>query len=95
MSDKPVSLPQVAERMGKKYAWMQRHAVRLQRDHNFPRPIPGFGHVWDPVAIEEWLIAQRRPQPTADSPAPVDEEPNWDAVLDARAAAFKKQSRRA
>jgi hypothetical protein len=27
---------------------------RLEEEHGFPRPVPGVGRRWDPLAIEAW-----------------------------------------
>lgn len=91
MTEAPLTLAQVAKRFGKSRIWMYRHMRDLAANHGFPPPIPGFGRVWDPRAIEAWLEAQRAPKPpiaAAPDAAAVAPELDWAEILDQRAAAL-------
>lgn len=91
---KPISLAQVATRFGKSAGWLRKHVRRLESEHGFPRPIAGFGNIYDPRAIEAWLARQRAPEtPIAvadriEAPDPrvgwTDDQ--WGELLDQRAA---------
>jgi predicted DNA-binding transcriptional regulator AlpA len=48
----------------------------------FPKPVPGMGVRYDPLAIQEWLAAQRT-RPGATTP-PLDDVAGWQAELDRR-----------
>lgn len=87
---RPLTLAQVADRMGKSLGWMHRHVRKLRDDLDFPRPIPGFG-TYDPLAIDEWLARHRPGAVAAGAIGPDGREltdDDWGRILDQRAAAM-------
>lgn len=95
MTDKPLTLSEVAARFGKSYDWMQRNAKKLRATHGFPAPIPGFGQVYDPLAIEQWLARQRDPAPKSDVTEPELTDDYWATTLDERALTLARPHGRA
>lgn len=88
MADKPLTLPELAERMGKPLGWMRQNLARVRRERGFPDPIPGFGYVWDPAAVDAWLARQRAPAPVS-APGGTDlTDDEWSDRLDQRALAM-------
>lgn len=91
--NKPITLREVADRLGRSLEWMYRNVAKLRRDQRFPSPVPGLGGLYDPLAIDDWLAYWRTQQPAAvaaGAPAAGDAngEPDWAAIMDARAASF-------
>ena len=93
---KLLSHREVAEAMGVSSDWLYRHK-RILETRGFPRPVPVIGR-YDPLAIQRWQDAQIgtpvAPVPPASPPvaaaAPETTRPDddFDAELDARAAAI-------
>lgn len=65
----------VTEQLGQTMQWWYRNGRRLQEQHGFPAPLPGFGmRKWDPRLVEAWKLARtplelRQPAPDPAGPA--------------------------
>lgn len=85
MTDRtPLDVAGVARELGHTPLWFRRHRAELEAKHGFPKPLPGLGLRWDPLAIKLWkdihIPAALRPEPVLTG------NDNWDTTLDARAA---------
>lgn len=78
-----LTIPDLANLLGKNVRWFYRNHKKLTDDHGFPPPVPGLGHVWDSAAINDWLDQQRQPALILRGPDPKIEI-NWDNELEAR-----------
>lgn len=80
------SMAQVAAFFGHSLEWMRERANRdALYARGFPRPIDAPGHPrWDPIAIRQWLRAQRGEpaSPHANAPSPHANAPSPRAVAD-------------
>ena len=89
--DTPIDRRGVAVRLGRSHSWLNKHLAGLQAQHGFPRPVPGLGGLFDPLAVTEWLARQR-----AEHVRPVVTELigeiDWGALLDQRAASLRRGS---
>lgn len=56
---------QVARRFARSLAWFRRARPQLEAK-GFPLPVDGCGLRWDPVAIDDWLDAQRPRRPASE-----------------------------
>jgi predicted DNA-binding transcriptional regulator AlpA len=93
---KLITAAEVAAALGVTVEKFYRCHTELREQHNFPKPVPGFGRLWDPKAIENWLaslrgeavsiggITERQQALQADRQEAV--VLDWQAELDARAA---------
>lgn len=78
-----LSAQEVAALLHRQMNWFYKHRRRLEA-LGFPRPVPGMGRRWDPVAIRHWLDKQAGLAPAS----PAGDDPNWGRRLDARLAAL-------
>jgi hypothetical protein len=70
MSSLTLDLPQVAAALSMKPAAFIRRRPRLQREHGFPRALPGCGPVWSSWQVEAWIRAGGVPAPAEEPPPP-------------------------
>ena len=77
---------QVAQLLNMKLPTFYPRQRSLIEVHGFPPPVPGLGRRWDPQAIAAWIARQSG---TTAAPTPAaNEDDDWAAKLDGRAAAF-------
>ena len=76
----------VARRLNVTVEWMYQHLASLE---DFPKPVFGVmrGSRWDPAAIDSWLDRRMAPADRLRL-ATARDEPDWGALLDARAEAL-------
>lgn len=49
-----LSLDELAQALHVGREWLRRHRRRLEHDFGFPRPAPGMGNHYDPLAVKLW-----------------------------------------
>lgn len=78
-----LTLGEIADAMGVSRAWLYNNHARLEREHGFPGPAPGFGARRDATAVEAW---QRRTMPAELQPKSGQlDVAEWREELDRRA----------
>lgn len=88
MSSPLLTRAQLLVVINRKTDWFSRHRKRLEAQ-GFPKPVPGLGNRWDPVALEQWRASARgdRIDPP---PFRKELERDWGAELDRRAGELGK-----
>lgn len=94
MTDRtPLDVAGAARALGRTPAWFRRHRAELERQHGFPKPLPGLGLRWDPKAIELWKDRFIPPELRGEPVLSISINDNWQAELDSRAAALAGASK--
>lgn len=55
MTRELLTMEAVALKLGRGREWFWKHWRTLISRHRFPKPVPGLGKRWDPMAIDCWL----------------------------------------
>lgn len=76
---------EVATRLRRPKAWLDRNIKRLQAEHSFPRALPLVGR-WDAMAIDNWISRQNGAPATAAASVEPASDLDQAALLDQRAA---------
>lgn len=84
LAEDAAGIEEVADALGRPVAWLQRHWLKIHREHGFPRRHPT-GWTWPRGAVAAWLaaggFAPRRLEPANDALPVADPEAAYMANL--------------